>query len=118
MLGGRLRVSGAVLEEVVLSTAGDPDDERVIARIQNTVRRKLRAAKLEGLEFVPDRALLRVPAIRRLRTTEGVLLFYPDRVAQTNVDRRRTENGGEVITITTRRIEEDGVVRSEPRSAA
>lgn len=118
MLGGRLRVSGAVIEEVLLSAAGDPDDERAVSRIQNTVRRKLRAAKLEGLEFTPDRALLRVPAIRRLRTTEGVLVFYPDRVAQTNVERRRTDNGGEVITITTRRVEEDGVVRSEPRSAA
>lgn len=118
MLGGRLRVSGSVLGEVLLSAAGDPDDERTIARVQNTVRRKMRAAKLEGLEFAPDRALLRVPAIRRLRTTEGVLLFYPDRVAQTDIDGRRTDNGGEVITITTRRIEEDGVVRSEPRSAA
>jgi hypothetical protein len=30
----------------------------------------------------------------------------------------RTEDGGEVITITTRHVEEDNIVRREPRSAA
>ena len=118
LLGSRQRVSGEAMEEAVLAAAGNPEEERAITRIQNCVRRKIRTAKLEGLEFTPDRQLLRVPAIRRLRTTEGVLIFYPDRVADTNVDRRRTEEGGEVITITTRYVEEDGIVRREPRSAA
>lgn len=118
MLGARQRITGEVIEEAMLAAAGNPEDERTIGRIQTCVRRKVRVAKLEGLEFAPNRQLLQVPAIRRLRTTEGVLLYYPDRVAQTNVDRRRTDAGGEVITITTRHIEEDGVVRREPRSAA
>lgn len=118
MLGTRQRLNGDVVEEAVLSAAGNPEGEQAISRIQTCVRRKMRAAKLEGLEFPPDRQLLQVPAIRRLRTTEGVLVFYPDRISQTNVDRQRSADGGEVITITTRRVEEDGVVRREPRSAA
>jgi hypothetical protein len=117
-LNNRQRITPAALEEAVLAAAGNPEDERVIARIQNCVRRKVKSAKLEGLEFAPNRNLLRSPAIRRVRTTEGVLLFYPDRVGGANVDRVRTAEGGEVITITTRHVEEDGIVRREPRSAA
>lgn len=118
ILGNRQRINTEAIEEAVLAAAGNPEDEREIARIQNCVRRKVKSAKLEGLEFPPNRQLLRVPAIRRLRTTEGVLLFYPDRIADTNVERVRTAEGGEVITITTRHVEEDGIVRREPRSAA
>ncbi|MFA5964724.1 MAG: hypothetical protein WC804_11960 [Sphingomonas sp.] len=116
-LNGRQRITEEAIEEAVLAAAGNPDDERARARIQNCVRRKVRSAKLEGLEFAPNRQLLSSPAIRRLRTTEGVLLFYPDRVAHANVGRVQTEEGGEIITITTRRVEEDGIVRREPRSA-
>lgn len=118
ILGNRQRINAEAVEEAVLAAAGNPEDEKEIARIQNCVRRKIKSAKLEGLEFAPNRQLLRVPAIRRLRTTEGVLLFYPDRIADTNVERVRTEDGGEVITITTRHVEEDNIVRREPRSAA
>jgi hypothetical protein len=117
-LGNRQRINIEAVEEAIIAAAGNPEDERTIARIQNSVRRKMKSAKLEGLEFAPDRQLLRVPAIRRLRTTEGVLIFYPDRIADTNVERVQTANGGEVITITTRHVEEDNIVRREPRSAA
>ncbi|NDW07097.1 nucleoid-associated protein [Jiella pacifica] len=117
-LNNRQRITPAGLEEAVLAAAGNPEDERVISRIENCVRRKVKSAKLEGLEFAPNRELLRSPAIRRVRTTEGVLLFYPDRVGDANVERVRMADGGEVITITTRHVEEDGIVRREPRSAA
>lgn len=117
-LGNRQRVSAEAIEEAVLAAAGNPTDEKTIAKIQGCVRRKLKSAKLEGLEFAPNRQLLRIPAIRRLRTTEGVLVFYPDRIADTNVERVRQPDGGKVITITTRHVEEDGIVRREPRSAA
>lgn len=117
-LGDRQRINAATIEEAILAAAGNPEDEQSITKIQKCVRRKVKSAKLEGLDFVPDRQLLRIPAIRRLRTTEGVLLFYPDRVGDTNVTRKIQKNGGEVITITTRRIEEDGIVRQEPRSAS
>ena len=117
-LNNRQRITEEAIEEAVLSAAGNPEDERTRAKIQSCVRRKVKSAKLEGLEFAPNRQLLSNPAIRRVRTTEGVLLFYPDRVGRANVDRVRTEEGGEVITITTRHVEEDGIVRREPRSAA
>lgn len=116
-LNNRQRINPAALEEAVLAAAGNPEDERIITRIQKCVQRKVKSAKLEGLEFSPNRNLLRSPAIRKVRTTEGVLLFYPDRVGDANVDRLRTADGGEVITITTRHVEEDGIVRREPRSA-
>lgn len=117
-LHNRQRINPEGLEEAVIAAAGNPEDERAIAKIQNCVRRKVKSAKLEGLEFAPNRNLLRSPAIRRVRTTEGVLLFYPDRAGGANVERVPTPEGGEVITITTRQVEEDGIVRREPRSAA
>jgi hypothetical protein len=117
-LNNRQRMNEEAIEEALLAAAGNPEDERVRAKIQACVRRKLKTAKLEGLEFAPDRQQLRNPAIRRVRTTEGVLLFYPDRVGRTNVERVPTGEGGEVITITTRHVEEDGIVHREPRSAA
>lgn len=117
-LAGRQRIDEAAIQDAILAAAGNPEDEDARSRIQSAVRRKMRSAKLEGLEFPPDRQQLRNPAIRRVRTTEGVLLFYPDRVGTTNVERISTANGGEVITITTRHVEEDSIVHREPRSAA
>lgn len=117
-LGNRQRINAEAIEEAVLAAAGNPEDKKVIARIQNCVRRKIKSAKLEGLDFAPNRQILRVPAIRRLRTTEGVLLFYPDSIGDANVVRKPREGGGEVITITTRQVEEDGIVGKEPRSAS
>lgn len=116
-LGTRQRIDETAIQEAILAAAGNPEDEKVRAKIETVVRRKIRSAKLEGLAFPPDRQQLQVPAIRRLRTSEGVLLFYPDRVSA-NVQRTPTDNGGEVITITTRQVEEDGIVRREPRSSA
>lgn len=116
-LNERQRIDEEAIEEAVLAAAGNPDDERVRAKIQSCVRRKVRSAKLEGLEFVPDRQLLRRPPIRRIRTTEGVLLFYPDKGDGSNVERVRTDEGGEVITIKTRHVEEDNIVHREPRNA-
>lgn len=116
-LGMRQRINEEAVQEAVLAAAGHPEDERTRARIQSSVRRKIRSAKLDGLEFPPDPQQLRVPGIRRVRTTEGVLIFYPDRVGGANVERERTANGGEVITIRTRHIEEDGIVHREPRGA-
>lgn len=117
-LGDRQRINMEAIEDAVIAAAGSPEDEKTIAKIQNCVRRKIKSAKLEGLDFAPNRQLLRVPAIRRLRTTEGVLLFYPDRIGDMNVVREPRDGGGEVITITTRHVEEDGIVRQEPRSAS
>lgn len=117
-LGNRQRINEEAIRDALLAAAGNPDDEAVIGRLQASLRRKIRSSKLEGLEFPPDRALLRNPAIRRVRTTEGVLIFYPDAVGRANVQRHRTDQGGEVITITTRQVTEDGIVRQEPRSAA
>lgn len=116
MLGTRNRIDGAVVEEAVLAAAGNPEEEKAVGKIQNCVRRKIRTAKLEGLEFPPVRELLQAPATRRLTTAEGVTVTYPDRVEQTNVERQRRTDGGEIITITTRRIEEDAIVRPGPRN--
>ncbi len=117
-LANRQRINNEAVKEAMIAAVGHPDDENVIAKLENCVRRKIRSAKLEGLEFAPDRQQLRNPAIRRVRTTEGVTIYYPDAVDNANVDRRPLEDGGETITITTRRVEEDGIVRREPRRKA
>lgn len=117
-LSGRQRINEDAIQEAVLASAGSPDDESTRAKIQSCVRRKIKSAKLEGLEFPPDRNQLRVPAIRRVRTTEGVELFYPDRKAGGTVKRDPIPSGGEVITITTRQVTEDEIVQRKPRGQA
>ena len=100
----------------VFAAAGHPtnDDARTLLRRRTT--QKLRAHKLTGLAFPPDRQVLRKPALRRIRTTEGVTVTYPDEVNAVSVRRvRNLEGEGETITITTDRVVEDSVVADRAR---
>jgi len=115
-LRGRQSVSEEAITEAILEAADNPDDENVRARLCNAISRKVRSAKLEGLAFPPDPQVFRKPPLRKLKTTEGVILFYPDEAAA--VQRLPRADGGETITIQTARITEDSVVADNARGAA
>lgn len=94
----------------VLSVAGDPTDERIRSSIEACTRRRIKANKLEGLDFRPDPVILARTPIRKLKTTEGVEIRYPDHANGGSVLRTEKADGGEIITIETARIIEDQIV--------
>lgn len=114
MLSQRMEVDESSIMEAVIVSAGSPNDEKVLARLQNTVRRKIRSAKIENLVFPADPEILGRPPIRRIRTTEGVTVLYPDDASMT-VHREKKATGGEIITIDTQAIKDDEIVSISSR---
>jgi hypothetical protein len=113
-LAQRREINEEAIIDAVLLAAGSPDDERVITRIQNATRRKIRSAKIENLVFPTDQSILGRPPMRRIRTTEGVTVLYPDDAGMT-VTRQPKANGGELISIDTQSVTEDKLVSDNSR---
>lgn len=113
-LAQRREINEDAIIDAVLLAAGNPGDERVISRLQNATRRKIRSARIENLVFPSDQAILGRPPMRRIRTTEGVTVLYPDDAGM-SVTREPKANGGELITIDTQAITEDKLVSDNPR---
>jgi hypothetical protein len=111
LLRDRQEIREEAVADAVLAAADNPVDEETRATLIRRVTYKMRAAKLSGLVFPPDRQVLRRPPLRRVKTTEGVVLTYPDDANALTVQRQGTPNGGEIITITTDRVVEDTLVR-------
>ena len=102
--------------DAVIAAAGHPADDETRRLLRRRTAQKLRTQRLTGLSFPPDRQILRKPPLRRIRTTEGVTVTYPDEVNAVTVQRvRNLEGAGEKITITTDRIVEDSVVSDRAR---
>lgn len=118
LLRDRQRINSEAMADAIFAGAGNPEDEDVRVQIQRRLNRKLRSAKLDGLAFPPDLGVLRRPAMRQVRTTEGVMIRYPDRVENAVVTRRPRDGGGEVFTIETERVTEDRLVGDSTRGAA
>lgn len=117
VLAQRREIDEDAIIEAVFVAAGSPEDERVLSRLQNATRRKIRAEKIENLAFSPDQAILGRPPIRRLKTTEGVTVLYPDDAGIT-VGRQPKATGGEIITIDTQAITEDKLVSDRASQTA
>lgn len=113
-LAQRREINEDAIIDAVLLAAGNPADEKVITRLQNATRRKIRSARIENLVFPCDQTILGRPPMRRIRTTEGVTVLYPDDASMTVV-REPKGNGGELITIDTQAIMEDKLVSDNPR---
>jgi hypothetical protein len=102
--------------DAVIAAAGHPENEETQSLLRKRTTQKLRAKRLTGLEFRPDRGVLRQPSMRKIRTTEGVTVLYPDEVNVARVRRVPNVAGlGETITITTDQIVEDTVVADRSR---
>lgn len=115
ILRDRQEINEAAITDAILAAAGRPEDEETRSKIQLTTRRRVRAAKLDGLEFRPDRQVLRRPPLRKVRTTEGVTLTYPDDAEGVTVRREQLAGGAERFTIDTARVTEDNLVRDPAR---
>lgn len=113
-LAQRREIDEDAIIDAILLAAGNPIDERKIARLQNATRRKIRSAKIDNLVFPSDQAILGKAPMRRIRTTEGVTVLYPDDAGMT-VTREPKANGGELITIDTQSITEDKLVSDNAR---
>ena len=116
VLRDRQEIDEDAVAAAVLAAAGHPTNEETRGLLQRRTAQKLRVHRLNGLAFPPDRQALRKPPMRRIRTTEGVTLTYPDEINSVTVQRvRNTQGEGEIITITTDRIVEDSVVSDRNR---
>lgn len=113
-LAQRREINEEAIIDAVVFAAGNPTDEKVLSRLQNTTRRKIRSARIENLVFPSDSVILGRPPMRRIRTTEGITVLYPDDAGMT-VIREPRANGGEVITIDTQAITEDKLVSDNTR---
>jgi len=115
-LRDRQQIDEEAIVDAVIAAAGYPADEETKTLLRSRTTQKLRTQRLTGLAFPPDRQVLRKPPLRKIRTTEGVTLTYPDEVDGVRVQRVSNPTGeGEVITITTERIVEDTVVSDRTR---
>ncbi|MFK1548917.1 nucleoid-associated protein [Pseudomonas aeruginosa] len=114
ILGRRRKVDEDAIVEAVISAAGDPSDDKTVHRLERETRRRVRESKLHQLEFKPDRSVLRQPAIRKLRTVEGVTIIFPDIENNPNVDIRDVGGGAQRIVIETKKIMENSLVAQRP----
>ena len=116
MLRDRQQIDEEAIVDAVIAAAGHPADEETKTLLRRRTTQKLRTQRLTGLAFPPDRQVLRRPPLRKIRTTEGVTVTYPDEINAVRVQRTPNPAGeGEVITITTDRIVEDTVVPDRAR---
>lgn len=116
VLRDRQHIDEEAVVESVLASAGHPADQDAIQLLTRRTTQKLRSYRLLGIRFPPDRQILRRPPLRKIRTTEGVTVTYPDEINTVTVRRDRNPDGvGEVITIVTDRVVEDTIVPDRAR---
>lgn len=113
LLATRTFINQKALVEAVIFAAGNPQDDKLRKRLENATKRKIKKQKLDNLSFVPDRQVLARPATRRLRTAEGVSVFFPDGKAA--LVKRVTVAGGEQIIIDTCKVTDDDIVADRAR---
>ncbi len=109
-------INSSAISEAIMAAADGIGNESLTSDVTNRLNRKLRSANLDGLEFPPDRSVLQKPPLRRLKTTEGVTILYPDNVDRSVIERQSLPSGGEVIKITTAKPTEEDVVREGSRT--
>lgn len=111
----RQTIDEAAIVDAILSAVNHPENENVVTRLQRDISRKLKTAKLDGVEFRPDRTVLRKAPVRQIKTTEGIVLKYPDNTQNNVVTRTPQAGGGELITIRTNQVTEDRIVSDSTR---
>jgi hypothetical protein len=110
ILGKAAMVSNQAIVDAILEGAGNPGDAVLVKKITDETQRRMRKAKLDNLTFKPVRTVLRQPPMRRLRTTEGVIVTFPDDAAGSTVQIVDNGAAGQRIIIDTKQITEDDLV--------
>lgn len=113
-LGTRKLVDEDTIVEAVMMAAGHPQDEKIASRLEKETRTRVKKSKLHELSFEPDRRILRQPYMRRIVTTEGVTILFPDRAENPNVRVVELKGGRTQIIVDTDRVTEDSVVTPKP----
>lgn len=96
----RQQIDDAGVQDAVLVAVGQADDVTKV-KVSKVLGRQMRSHKLSGLEFAPDRSVLRQAPRSRVKTQEGVILIYPSSLENGVVHREPTEDGGLIITVRT-----------------
>jgi hypothetical protein len=115
LLGNRQKVDKRAIVEAVLMGAGEPTDPKVRKKITEETETRIRKAKLDNLAFKPVRAVLRQSPMRRIRTTEGVIVTFPDSAAGSTVQVVDLGGNNRRIVIETQQITEDTLVAKSTR---
>lgn len=115
LLRDRPEITEESITESVVAAAGNPQDEDSIVALQNSVSRNIRKSKLVGLKFKPDLSVLKKPPTRRIKTTEGVTIIYPDDLTGAVVKIANNVKGGSTITVQTKQMTEDTLLRDKTR---
>ncbi|QHG66417.1 nucleoid-associated protein [Pseudomonas putida] len=109
-LGTRTLIDENAIVEAVMLAAGHPEDDKIAARLEKETRTRVKKSKLHELSFKPDRKILRQPYMRKIVTTEGVTILFPDRTENPNVRVVELRGGKKQIIVDTDRVTEDSVV--------
>ncbi|WP_228894791.1 nucleoid-associated protein [Pseudoduganella aquatica] len=112
ILRDRQTIDEDAITDAILTAAGNIEDEGISSKLRNLAARRIRSNKLDGISFKPNKKVLTRPALRKVRTVEGVTIMYPDQDGAVAVHREKTAQGGETITIETAKIMEDTLVRN------
>jgi len=110
ILGKASKVNNQAIIDAVIEGAGHPADAALVQRLTDETQRRIRKAKLENLTFKPVRQVLRQAPTRRLRTTEGVIVIFPDDAAGSTVQIVDNGAAGQRIIIDTKQITDDDLV--------
>ncbi|GFM52729.1 hypothetical protein PSCICE_39960 [Pseudomonas cichorii] len=113
-LGTRKLIDEDAIVEAVMLAAGHPKDEKIVGRLEKETRSRVKKSKLHELSFEPDRRILRQPYMRKIVTTEGVTILFPDRAENPNVKVVELKGGKKQIIVDTDRVMEDSVVTPKP----
>ena len=104
-LRGLANVDEDAIRAAVFAGGGAPSNEAQAQMLYRAANSRIRANKLSGVEFTPDRGELGRAPRRILKTREAVEIRYTD--GSNSVVRTALDNGGERIVVTTSQVEED-----------
>ena len=112
-LSRRQTINENTLIEVTKSVFNDTTDEDKMAKILKTLGRKISSYKIKGLSFPTVVKTYKTATKRKLKTTEGIELIYPDRRDNPLVTRTKDPKGGEEIVIRTSKVVEEKILGEE-----
>ncbi len=98
-LTGRNVVGNQAIQEAVYHGIGQPDHISFEGQIEPIVTKHLRRNRISGVEFQPDRTVLRTVPKRIMETREGVKIVFPGELEDDKVKQQTTDDGRTIITI-------------------
>lgn len=117
-LGSRRRIDEEAIVEAILAAAGHPEDDKVANRLERETRKRVKSSKINEVVFKPDRRIFRQPYMRKIMTVEGVMILFPDKVENPNVQIIPLQGDKRKFIIETDKVTEDSVVTPKPSQSS